>query len=122
MEEGDKFPWFDDGDVLIVLTAARQFKLHRQVLRNASPTLHRLLHDTFVTNPTKALPKRLRQPEKIIHHRLNGEPNDGDDSLPSITLQPVHLDEYGQPLFPDAIPRLPLAFENGRAVDPVYPV
>lgn len=122
MEEGDKFPWFNDGDVLIVLTAARQFKLHRNVLRNASPTLNRLLHDTFVTKTGKTLPKRLRQPGKIIRHRLSGEANDGDDLLPNVTLQPVHLDEYGQPLVPDILPPLPLTFENGRAVNPVYPV
>lgn len=113
----DSFPEFADGDVLVVITAARRYKLHSSVLRRASPTISALLDQ----NAASELSSKLKRRGMTTKYRLQltdipeaSAPKPGVRPSPH-TLKRVMFDENGN-LPSDNPALLGDANENGRVV------
>lgn len=118
MNTEDDFPHFVDGDVLVITTASRRYKLHSTVLRRCSPTFATLLdEDAAVT-----LSKNARKKGVTTRYRLhlivneNAGVRQGGVESPSHVLRRIPLDESGGAAgeFPDLLGD---ANENGRVVE-----
>ena len=113
----DSFPEFEDGDVLVIITAARRYKLHSAVLRRASPTISAL----FDQNPASELSSKMKRRGMTTKYRLHltdtpeaGVFKPGVRPSPH-TLRRVMFDESGTPSA-DTPALLGDANENGRVV------
>lgn len=114
----DNFPEFADGDVLIVISAARRYKLHSTVLRRASPTVSAL----FDKNAASELSSKMKRRGVTIKYRLHliDNPKIDEDRKPGIEppphcLERVMMDDSGNPTG-DYPALLGDANENGRVV------
>jgi hypothetical protein len=113
----DDFPQFADGDVLIVITAARQYKLHSAILRRSSPILAALLDES----PAIDLSRKAKNKGVTTGYRLHLDENEGDvvctagEAYPSVVLRRILLDDSGNPVhhYPALLGD---ANENGRIV------
>ena len=66
---GNKFPSFDDGDVLIVLSKKNMYKLHSNVIRRSAPVMGALLTEN---NAAKLNPKA-RKTNNALRWRVDLE-------------------------------------------------
>lgn len=113
----NEFPHFADGDVLIVITATRRYKLHSATLRRSSPTLVALLGEDAAADLSKSAQKKgvtTRYRLHLVKNENAGVRIAGVDP-PAHVLRRIPLDERGAPLgeFPDLLGD---ANENGRVV------
>jgi hypothetical protein len=113
----DNFPEFADGDVLVVVTGARRYKLHSTVLRRSSPTFAALLDEVAAADLSSKVKKRGMTVKYRLH--LGDNPKAGDRNAgvqpAAHTLYPVMLDGSGNPSS-DIPALLGDANENGRVV------
>ena len=113
----NSFPQFADGDVLVIITAARRYKLHSNILRRASPTISALLDQ----NAASELSSKMKRRGITIKYRLHltDIPEEGafkPGARPSRhTLKRVMFDESGNPAG-DTPALLGDANDNGRVV------
>lgn len=113
----DQFPEFADGDVLVVITAARRYKLHSTVLRRASPTISAL----FDQHAASELSSKMKRRGMTVKYRLHlTDIPEAGDFKPGVrpsphTLKRVLFDESGNPSA-DTPALLGDANENGRVV------
>jgi len=113
----DNFPEFADGDVLVVITAARRYKLHSTVLRRSSPTFATLLDEVAAADLSSKVKKRGMTVKYRLH--LVDNPDAGDRNAgvqpAAHILHRVMLDGNGNPSrdFPTLLGD---ANENGRVV------
>lgn len=113
----DSFPEFDDGDVLVIITAARRYKLHSAILRRASPTISAL----FDENPASELSSKMKRRGITTKYRLHLINNPGLSPRqpgvqpPRHILKRIMFDESGNPSA-DTPALLGDANENGRVV------
>jgi hypothetical protein len=113
----DDFPQFADGDVLIVITAARQYKLHSAILRRSSPVLAAL----FDESPAVDLSRKAKNKGITTRYRLHLAENEDDVvRTPGVThasevLRRILIDENANPVnhYPALLGD---ANENGRIV------
>lgn len=111
------FPEFTDGDVLIIITSARRYKLHSSVLRRSSPTLVSLLDEA----PAADLSSKARKKGVTIRYRLHLVENEVPRTKGAYPPPPTHvlrrilIDENSVPVgdYPDLLGD---ANENGRIV------
>ena len=125
----DNFPEFADGDVLVVITAARRYKLHSAVLRRASPIFSAL----FDKYAGADLTSKMRRRGVTIKYRLHLTENPNAGAREAGVLPPPHclkrvmFDESGNPSG-DYPALLGDANENGRVVpqfvlaSPIYTI
>lgn len=111
------FPHFTDGDILIVITTARRYKLHSSVLRRSSPTLAALLDEAPPTDLSRTAKKKgvtTRYRLHLVESEDLGTRTVGIDSANHV-LRRILLDENGSPAtdYPDYLGD---ANENGRIV------
>jgi hypothetical protein len=113
----DDFPEFADGDVLIVITAARRYRLHSAILRRSSSILAALLDEA----PAVELSRKAKNKGVTTRYRLHLVENEDTDvrtpgvNPPAEVLHRVLLDDNGSPI--DNYPALlGDANENGRIV------
>lgn len=114
----DNFPEYSDGDVLVVITAARRYKLHSTVLRRASPTISALFDEVAPSEPSLKMKRR----GMTIRYRLHlvDNPKIDEQRKPGVEpplrcLKRVMFDESGNP-GSDYPALLGDANENGRVV------
>jgi hypothetical protein len=113
----DNFPEFADGDVLVVITAARRYKLHSAVLRRASPIFSALFDKYAGADLTSKMKRR----GVTIKYRLHLTENPEAGTRVAGVLPPPHFlerimfDESGNPSG-DYPALLGDANENGRVV------
>jgi len=113
----NNFPEFADGDVLVVITAARRYKLHSAVLRRSSPTLSALLDGVAAADLSSKVRRRGVTTKYRLHLIDNPEGvgrEAGVQPAPH-NLHRVMLDESGNPTG-DYPALLGDANENGRVV------
>lgn len=111
------FPHFPDGDVLILITSSRRYKLHSAILRRSSPTFAALLDEQTAT----VLSKNARKKGVTTRFRLhlvdyeNAGYREGGVEAPTHVLRRIPLDENGSAVgdYPDLLGD---AIENGRVV------
>ena len=109
------FPYFNDGDVKIIITGSRQYQLHSSILKIGSPVLSRLLDDHFTAKLNKAAIKK----GVVVRNKLVAVKNTDPAFDIDLVLEPVKLDNEGKPLGGKTIG---LDLENGMVVAPVYVV
>lgn len=120
------FPFFKDADTLIVITGARQFKLHSGILSNNSTYFkHALAEDKGAKLSKQAIRKgvtikyrfELVKPGFSIDnsHLEDYEIDEVTGPALDYSLNAVELDEDGKPVHGGGIP---LDLENGRVVPP----
>jgi hypothetical protein len=113
----DDFPHFIDGDVLIIITPSRRYKLHSDILRRSSPTFMALLAQDAAVNLNKYAKKK----GVTVRYRLhmvkndNGGVREGGVETPAHVLRRIPLDEGGQTVG-DYPVLLGDSNENGRMV------
>jgi hypothetical protein len=113
----DDFPHFVDGDVLIIITPSRRYKLHSDILRRSSPTFMALLAQDAAVE----LNKYARKKGVTVRYRLHMVKNDkggvreGGVETPAHVLRRIPLDEGGQTIG-DYPVLLGDSNENGRMV------
>lgn len=113
----NNFPDFTDGDVLIIITSARRYKLHSSVLRRSSPTLVSLLDEA----PAADLSSKARKKGTTVRYRLHLDENEEPrvrgvyPPPPTHVLRRILIDENAAPIsaYPDLLGD---ANENGRVV------
>lgn len=118
VETENDFPHFADGDVLVIITASRRYKLHSTVLRRSSPTFATLLDEEAAVE----LSRNARRKGVTTRYRLhlmeneNGGVRSGGVETPSHVLRRIPLDETGGAAgeYPDLLGD---ANENGRVVE-----
>jgi hypothetical protein len=113
----DHFPEFPDGDVLVVITAARRYKLHSAVLRRCSPTFSALLDGVAAADLSSKVRRRGVTTKYRLHLGDNPEASDRKAGVQPAahTLHRVMIDENGN-VHGDYPPLLGDANENGRVV------
>lgn len=123
--ENSTFPEFGDGDVLIVISGSRQYRLHSQLLRNHSIKMRELLTDEYgppLTN--KSIKKgitvryRLELAEKDEDDEDSGHMTSEGNTL-KVRLEPVHMNGEGRPVDGRTIE---LDLENGMEINPIHEV
>ncbi|KAM0715216.1 hypothetical protein Q7P37_009681 [Cladosporium fusiforme] len=112
------FPQFNDGDVLIIITPSRRYKLHSAVLRRSSPTLATILDEEAAVELSKNA-RRKGVTTRFRLHLINNENagvRQGGVEAPSHVLRRIPLDESGTPAgqYPQLLGD---ANENGRVVE-----
>ena len=115
--EQDDFPHFIDGDVLIIITPSRRYKLHSDILRRSSPTFMALLDHEATPKLNHYARKRnitVRYRLHMVQNTNGGVRQDGVET-PAHVLRRIPLDEGGQTVG-DYPPLLGDANENGRMV------
>ena len=110
-----QFPKFRDGDVKIIITGARQYQLHKSILKNSST----LFHDLLADENTATLSKKAKKKGAVITNILRADIEAGEGGRPKITLKAIKLNEEGNPEKPMEVP---LNIENGLVPSPVYVV
>lgn len=113
----NEFPHFNDGDVLVIITHTRRYKLHSAVLRRSSPTLVALLDES----PAADLSKYAKKKGVTTRYRLQLVENPNAGIRVNGVLSPDHflcrilLDESGAVVgnYPEI---LEPGNENGRVV------
>ena len=115
--EQDDFPHFIDGDVLIIITPSRRYKLHSDILRRSSPTFMALLdHEA-----TPKLNHYARKRNITVRYRLhmvqnnNGGVRHAGIETPAHVLRRIPLDDNGNTVG-DYPVLLGDSNENGRMV------
>lgn len=113
----NNFPEFADGDVLVVITAARRYKLHSTVLRRSSPTLAALLNQLAPAELKSSARKRGTTTKYRLHLINNpeaGARKDGVQPAPH-KFSRIMLDDSGNPVghYPALLGD---ANENGRVI------
>lgn len=103
------FPYFEDGDVHIIITGSRQYQLHSAVLRSNSPVLARLLNED---NAARLSSKAIKR-GATVKFRIIMTDNTADDGGLPYTLKTVPLNEEGKPTEHRIVG---LDLENGRVV------
>jgi len=115
----DIFPEYADGDILVVITAARRYKLHSAILRRSSPTISALLDGVAGADLTSKVRRRGMAVKYRLH--LSDQPDAGSQEA-SVVPEPyrlirITLDENGNPSRDCEYPALlGDANENGRVV------
>ena len=117
----DRFPEFRDGDVKLVITGSRQYKLHSGVLRNNSAVMREMVDE----RDAAPLDRKAQKNGITIRFKLVLVENplypDGDDELSRIeyVFEAVPLDSNGQPAGKE--PRgVGDGLENGRVVPEIF--
>lgn len=114
----NEFPQFADGDVLIVISTTRRYKLHSATLRRSSPTFVALLDEEAAADLSKAVQKKgvtTRYRLHLVKNENAGDRTAAGVEPPAHVFRRIPLDERGAPLgeFPDLLGD---ANENGRVV------
>jgi len=115
--EQDNFPHFVDGDVLVIVTSSRRYKLHSDILRRSSPTFKALLDHDVAVNLSKPARKKgitIRYRLHMIENKNGGVRQDGVET-PAHVLRRIPLDEGGLTVG-DYPSLLGDGNENGRVV------
>lgn len=112
------FPHFADGDVLIVISASRRYKLHSQMLRRVSPTCVALLDEDAAAELSKNAKKRginTRFRLHLVENQNAGIRHPSGAIAPFYILRRIPLDDGGMPIgaYPDLLGD---ANENGRVI------
>ncbi len=115
MEEGHEFPAFEDGDVHIVLSGSRQYMLHSSILKSVSTVFRTLLSEQNAIPLTRRMIKK----GMTARYRIDANHDDHESDLKFTLCARIHFDENGESF--DGMP-IDLDLENGRLVDPIYPV
>lgn len=113
----DGFPHFLDGDVLIVVTSSRRYKLHSDILRRSSPTFMALLDKDAAVDLSKYAKKKgvtVRWRLHVVQNNNGGVRKDGIET-PAHVLRRIPLDDTGAVVgeFPALLGD---ANENGRMI------
>ncbi|KAF2725359.1 hypothetical protein K431DRAFT_101205 [Polychaeton citri CBS 116435] len=113
------FPYFLDGDTQIIVSGARQFKLHSSVLCRGSPYFARLLTTDSASSLSKiALKKGVTTRYRLVLQRPDDDGSFvGSDDLDHINFKLVELNDQGNPISRDP---MPLDIYNGRKVPEYY--
>ena len=95
----DNFPEFADGDVLVVITAARRYKLHSAVLRRASPIFSALFDKYAGADLTSKMKRRGVSIKYRLHLTENPKAGAREAGVlpPPHCLERVMFDESGNP-------------------------
>jgi hypothetical protein len=111
------FPEFADGDVRIVITGSRQYKLHSTILKSVSPLMQELLTDDIAAPLCSTA---IKKEKATLRFRLDLTriPPDNTQKVPFI-FDVVPLDKYAKPIVHKPIP---LDLENGMIADPTFTV
>ena len=113
----DDFPHFTDGDVLIIITPSRRYKLHSDILRRSSPTFTALLDQDAAVDLSRNAKKKGVTTRYRLHmvQNANGGVRQAGVETPSHVLRRIPLDEGGGTVG-DYPVLLGDANENGRVV------
>ena len=118
LPEQGVFPHFKDGDLLIILTGSRQYKLHSSMLMSISSRINKLC---TMQGEAKLTSKAIKR-GTVVRFRMLMVPNneEGDDvpDVPSV-LMPIPLDSEGKPTVSCSVG---LDLENGVVVPPIVKV
>ncbi|EMC94027.1 hypothetical protein BAUCODRAFT_219049 [Baudoinia panamericana UAMH 10762] len=117
LEEGAAFPHFNDGDVLVVISGARQYKLHSSLLRGSSIFFRIHLRDEWAAKLCTWATDRGVTTRYRFELRDSEDDPVSDSEIP-YKLQMTGLDEMGRPI--NALVGFGLDLENGVAIDPHY--
>jgi hypothetical protein len=113
----DDFPHFIDGDVLIVVTPSRRYKLHSDILRRSSPTFMALLDQDAAVNLSKLAKKKGVTTRWRLHicQNNNGGVRHAGIETPAHVLRRIPLDDNGVTVGEYPV-LLGDANENGRVI------
>jgi len=113
----DDFPHFTDGDVLIIVTPSRRYKLHSDILRRSSPTFMALLDQDAAVDLSRNAKKKGVTTRYRLHmvQNTNGGVRHAGIETPAHALRRIPLDESGSTVG-DYPVLLGDANENGRMV------
>lgn len=113
----DDFPHFVDGDVLVITTPSRRYKLHSDILRRSSPTFMALLDQDAAVDLSRNAKKKGVTTRYRLHmvQNNNGGVRQAGIETPAHVLRRIPLDESGNTVG-DYPVLLGDANENGRMV------
>jgi hypothetical protein len=111
------FPHFIDGDVLIVVTPSRRYKLHSDILRRSSPTFMALLDQGAAVDLSRQAKKKGTTTRYRLHmvQNNNGGVRHAGIETPAHVLRRIPLDDNGNTVG-DYPVLLGDSNENGRMV------
>jgi hypothetical protein len=113
----DKFPSFSDGDVRVIISSARKYRLHSNFLRNNSPVLRKLLQEK---NAAQLSSKAIRSGSAVRFELvLAPDKRRRADTDIAHVFALTKLDTSGRPLGGSSS-AVAIESENGRRIDPNF--